>query len=71
MKLREELFTLQSDTPTLEELNSLPYLDAVIRENLRVHAPVSHVSRIAAGDDVLPLGTPCVDTHGRKLTSLL
>ncbi|KAF7369611.1 Cytochrome P450 [Mycena venus] len=71
IKLREELFTLQSDTPTLEELNSLPYLDSFIRENLRVHAPVSHVTRIAVADDVIPLGTPCLDTHGQKLTSLL
>jgi cytochrome P450 len=70
-KLREELFTLPSDTPTLEELNSLPYLDTVIRETLRVHAPVSHVGRIAAVDDVLPLGTPALDIRGRKLTSIL
>ncbi|KAF8217962.1 cytochrome P450 [Mycena galopus ATCC 62051] len=69
-KLREELFTLPTDNPTLEELNSLPYLDSVIRETLRVHAPVSFVARIAAMDDVLPLGTPCFDTQGRKLTCL-
>ncbi|KAJ6566429.1 cytochrome P450 [Mycena capillaripes] len=57
-KLRAELFALTTENPTLEELNSLSYLDSVVRETLRVHAPVSHITRIAAVDDILPLGTP-------------
>ncbi|KAJ6566320.1 cytochrome P450 [Mycena capillaripes] len=57
-KLRAELLTLATKNPTLEELNSLPFLDSVVRETLRVHAPVSHITRIAAVDDILPLGTP-------------
>ncbi|KAF7340564.1 Cytochrome P450 [Mycena sanguinolenta] len=69
-KLREELLAVPTENPTLEELNALPYLDSVIRETLRVHSPVSHVGRIAAADDVLPLGTPCLDVQGRELTSL-
>ncbi|KAF8178833.1 cytochrome P450 [Mycena galopus ATCC 62051] len=69
-KLREELFTLPTDSPTLEELNSLPYLESVIRETLRLHSPVSFVGRIAVADDVLPLGTPCFDIHGKELTTL-
>ncbi|KAJ7835121.1 cytochrome P450 [Mycena olivaceomarginata] len=69
-KLREELLALATDTPTLEELNSLPFLESVIRETLRIHPPVSHVVRMATADDVLPLGTPCLDIHGRKLASL-
>ncbi|KAJ7025619.1 cytochrome P450 [Mycena alexandri] len=70
-ELREELFSLATDTPTLDELNSLTYLDWVVRETLRVHSPVSFVTRIAAVDDILPLGTPCVDSQGRTHTSLL
>ncbi|OCH88173.1 cytochrome P450 [Obba rivulosa] len=46
-KLREELFTLDTDTPTVHELNSLPYLDAVVRDMLRVHAPVPDTLRQA------------------------
>ncbi|KAJ6452450.1 cytochrome P450 monooxygenase, partial [Mycena sanguinolenta] len=69
-KLREELLGVPTDNPTLEELNALPYLDSVIRETLRVHPPVSYVGRIAAVDDVLPLGTPCLDVQGREFTSL-
>ncbi|KAJ7453487.1 cytochrome P450 monooxygenase [Mycena latifolia] len=65
-KLREELFTLPTETPTLEQLDSLPYLEWVVRETMRVYPPVSHASRIAMADDALPLGTPYVDMDGNK-----
>ncbi|KAJ7731425.1 cytochrome P450 [Mycena maculata] len=48
----------------------LPYLESVIRETLRLYAPVSHVPRLAIADDVLPLRTPCVDRNGKVHTSL-
>ncbi|KAJ7511234.1 cytochrome P450, partial [Mycena galericulata] len=69
-KLREELFTLATERPTLEQLDSLPYLDNVIRETLRVHTPASYVTRTSSADDVIPLGTPCVDSNGRVHNSL-
>ncbi|KAJ7453400.1 cytochrome P450 monooxygenase [Mycena latifolia] len=65
-KLREELLTLPTDNPTLEQLDSLPYLEWVVRETMRVHAPVTHVTRLAMADDVLPLGTPYTDTDGKQ-----
>ncbi|KAH9886197.1 cytochrome P450 [Cubamyces lactineus] len=64
-KLRDELFTLHSEAPTMDELNSLPYLDAVVRETLRVHAPVPTTMRIAMKDDVIPVSEPYVDRHGQ------
>jgi cytochrome P450 len=48
----------------MDELNSLPYLDAVIRETMRIHAPVASTFRVAMKDDVLPLQTPFVDKKG-------
>jgi cytochrome P450 len=48
----------------MDELNALPYLDAVVRETLRLHAPVSMTSRIAMKDDVLPLAVPFTDSKG-------
>ncbi|OBZ66432.1 hypothetical protein A0H81_13683 [Grifola frondosa] len=63
-KLREELFTIATDTPSMDELMSLPYLDAVVRETLRVHSPVPSVMRFATKDDVIPLNTPFVDRNG-------
>jgi cytochrome P450 len=50
----------------MDELNALPYLDAVVRETLRVHAPVPATMRVAAQDDIVPLGTPFVDRKGRE-----
>ncbi|KAJ7242948.1 cytochrome P450 [Mycena rebaudengoi] len=63
-KLREELLTVSSDNPTVDELNALPYLQQVIQETLRVHAPVVAVRRMAMENDALPLGTPYTDKNG-------
>ncbi|KAJ3878551.1 cytochrome P450 [Lentinula edodes] len=64
-KLREELlYTLSTENPSMDELNSLPYLDKVVRETLRVHAPVPGTMRVAAKDDVIPLGKPLIDRKG-------
>ncbi|KAG9003792.1 hypothetical protein FRB93_010808 [Tulasnella sp. JGI-2019a] len=63
-RLRTELTTLSSTEPSMEELNALPYLDAVIRENLRLNAVVSALIREADKDDVIPLSIPIVDRNG-------
>ncbi|KAJ7698384.1 cytochrome P450 [Mycena rosella] len=70
MRLREELLAVSTDTPTMDELNSLPYLECVVKETLRVHAPVTGTSRMAMRDDVVPLGTPVTDIHGTVHESL-
>ncbi|KAJ7055863.1 cytochrome P450 [Mycena amicta] len=69
-KLREELLTVDTENPTLDELNALPYLDQVVRETLRAHAPVVFVQRKAMQDDVLPLSKPVIDKQGREHWSL-
>ena len=63
-KLREELLTIGTERPTMDELNALPYLDAVVRETLRVHAPVPSSMRVAKKDDVIPVTEPFVDRFG-------
>ncbi|TEB31341.1 cytochrome P450 [Coprinellus micaceus] len=64
-KLREELLQVSTDDPTMDELNALPYLDAVTRETLRLHAPVSSTLRVAVKDDTIPLSTPVTDRDGK------
>ena len=48
----------------MDELMKLPYLDAVVRETLRAHSPVSNTLRIAMKDDVLPVEKPYTDKNG-------
>ncbi|EKM59827.1 uncharacterized protein PHACADRAFT_250554 [Phanerochaete carnosa HHB-10118-sp] len=64
-KLREELLQVATDSPTMDELNALPYLDAVVRETLRHHSPVPATTREAFEDDVIPVDTPYMDRYGR------
>ncbi|TFY55501.1 hypothetical protein EVJ58_g8212 [Rhodofomes roseus] len=64
-QLREELLGISTDNPTMDELNALPYLDAIVRETMRVHAPVPSSIRVAVRDDVIPLNTPYVDVDGQ------
>ncbi|KAJ7436818.1 cytochrome P450 [Mycena latifolia] len=69
-KLREEVRALDTEHPTLDELNALPYLESVIRETLRAHSPVAYTARMAMVDDVLPLSRPYVDGNGQAHESL-
>ncbi|KAJ3573306.1 hypothetical protein NP233_g2502 [Leucocoprinus birnbaumii] len=64
-KLREELRQVSTDNPTMDELNSLSYLDAVVREALRLYAPVTSTLRVTTKDDVIPLDEPVVDRTGK------
>ncbi|KAF9236873.1 cytochrome P450 [Melanogaster broomeanus] len=63
-KLREELLSADTDTPSMDDLMALPYLDAVVRETLRVDPPVPTTLRVAMKDDVLPLEKPFTDKNG-------
>ncbi|CAK5270435.1 unnamed protein product [Mycena citricolor] len=63
-RLRQELLTVQTDTPTMDELNALPYFETVLREILRLYTPAVFSQREALNDDVLPLKKPFVDRWG-------
>lgn len=64
--LRAELLEYPTDQPTMEQLNSLSYLDAVVREVMRIHAPVGSTERVAVQDDVIPLDNEFTDRNGVK-----
>ncbi|KAG8761774.1 cytochrome P450-dit2 [Ceratobasidium sp. 423] len=70
-KLREELQKCPLEDPDYATLKSFPLLDAVIKETLRLHSPVTIVERVSPRDTVLPLRTPTgVDAEGRSSTVL-
>jgi len=55
----------------MDELNSLSYLDSVVRETLRTHSPVTGTMKVAVKDDVVPLGTPFVNKKGKVCDNIL
>ncbi|KAE8221104.1 hypothetical protein CF319_g5483 [Tilletia indica] len=48
------------------QLNSLPYLEAVVRETLRLCGPIRRMSRDAPCDDVIPISQPITLRDGTK-----
>jgi cytochrome P450 len=57
-QLRQEIAEHSSD-PDLDDLQTkLPLLDRVVKEVLRLHAPVSELNRVATKDDMIPITTP-------------
>ena len=69
-KLREELLQVKTEQPSMEELNALPYLELVIRENSRVNAVVNASIRVAGTDDIIPLDVPYLDSKGVEQTEI-
>jgi hypothetical protein len=75
-RLREELRSLplptssdlSSNAPldgeTLDQLDQLPLLDAVVCGTLRLHPPVIGTARAAMCDNAIPVSTPYVDRNG-------
>ncbi|KAJ7735832.1 cytochrome P450 [Mycena maculata] len=70
-KLRDEVLTISTDNPTMDELNSLTYLESVVRETMRIYAPIVFRHRMAMQDDVLPLSKACRDRDGKLHNTLL
>ncbi|KAG6856749.1 hypothetical protein H0H87_001093 [Tephrocybe sp. NHM501043] len=76
-KLRAEIRamqrTLQSrreTTYTNADLDSMPYLNAVMKETLRYHPVAINTYRQALRDDVLPLSKPITTINGDIITEL-
>ena len=63
-KLREEIFNISTENPTMDDLNGLPYMDAVVRETLRLYPAVASILRQAGKDDCIPLSKPFTDKKG-------
>ncbi|KAK7056277.1 hypothetical protein VNI00_002830 [Paramarasmius palmivorus] len=73
-KLRREIAQARLDNDgkdlTYDQLVSMPYLDAICRETLRLYAPVHRVIRTSTRDTVLPLGSPVTGTDGTLISEI-
>ncbi|KAI0321401.1 cytochrome P450 [Amylostereum chailletii] len=71
-KLREELAAVDGAKGKLayDDLNALPYLEAVCRETLRLYAPATFVQRVSRKDMVLPLDQPVKGVNGEDIHEL-
>ncbi|KAJ6584073.1 cytochrome P450 [Mycena vulgaris] len=67
-KLRQE--TLAADSSDVDVIESLPYLDAVTREGLRLHSSARETHRVAIHDDVIHLKNPVTLRSGESVTSI-
>lgn len=70
-RLRTELQGLSNDNPSADELNSLVYLEYVIRESLRYHCIPAAYERVAVADDVIPCEAPYQDRHGNTRSEIM
>ena len=55
-RLQHEVATLDGNCPTFEQLKDLKYLNALLKESMRLYPVLPENSRQAAEDTVLPLG---------------
>ncbi|KZP09388.1 cytochrome P450 [Athelia psychrophila] len=63
--LRDELLAADlGESPSMDDLNGLPYLDRVVREVLRLHSPIPRTVRVAKSTDEIPCATAWVDEKG-------
>ncbi|KAG1836274.1 cytochrome P450, partial [Suillus subalutaceus] len=69
-KLRDECLEF-GPTPSYDDLaNKLPYLDAVVNEVLRLHAPIKQIQRSATQEDIIPLSEPLRTASGNFTESV-
>ncbi|EKM53352.1 uncharacterized protein PHACADRAFT_259665 [Phanerochaete carnosa HHB-10118-sp] len=73
-RLRQEIISKRSSRGgaelTAADAESMPYLQAVLREVLRFHPIISQTFRVAVRDDVLPLSKPLTTKSGKVLEKL-
>ncbi|PCH35719.1 cytochrome P450 [Wolfiporia cocos MD-104 SS10] len=76
-RLREEITAVRTDICargdsdfTDADLNSMLYLNATIKEGLRLHPPVYRLVRVAQSDDVIPLSRPVMTSSGRSISEI-
>ncbi|KAF8266210.1 cytochrome P450 [Lactarius quietus] len=68
-KLRLKLMDarVQRRDISYDELTALPYLDAIFRETLRLHSPITQLHRVPRKDSSIPLARPVLGIDGEMM----
>ncbi|KAE9408599.1 cytochrome P450 [Gymnopus androsaceus JB14] len=73
-KLREEIRaterSLNGKDFSAANLDSMPYMAAVLKESMRFHPALYQNYRLAARDDILPLAKPITTTNGETISKV-
>ncbi|KAK0194879.1 cytochrome P450 [Armillaria mellea] len=68
---KERVIFNRGDTEfSVQDLDSMPYLTAVVKEVLRFHPILANTARVATQDDVLPLSKPVTLTTGKTVQEI-
>ncbi|OBZ67495.1 11-oxo-beta-amyrin 30-oxidase [Grifola frondosa] len=68
-RLREEVRQFGRDLG-YDDIQKLEFLDAVVKEGLRMHPASPQTERVALKDDVIPLSKPIQTANGETLSSI-
>ncbi|EPQ52495.1 hypothetical protein GLOTRDRAFT_131737 [Gloeophyllum trabeum ATCC 11539] len=55
---------------SLSDMENMPYLQAVLKEALRLHPIEFQASHVAEKDTILPLGEPIMSVSGKEIKEL-
>jgi cytochrome P450 len=72
-RLREEITAMRAKstaTFTASDYDNMPFLNAVIKEGLRMHPLLPLIYRKAGRDDVIPLAEPVTTKDGRAIREI-
>ncbi|KAG6846360.1 hypothetical protein H0H93_014452, partial [Arthromyces matolae] len=75
-RLRDEINAKQAEiggddaTFTQDDYDSMPYLNAVLKETMRLNPVLGQIARSNRADDILPLTEPIITQDGRTLTEI-
>lgn len=69
-QIRSQVIARGDDDFTMADLESMPYVTAIIKETLRFHPIAYHLVRKAGHDDIIPLSTPIRTKSGQFITEI-
>lgn len=68
-RLRAEILECGDNLP-FNQIDELPYLDAVVKEIMRINPSLPGTVRQAQKDDIIPLAEPVILTNGKVVTDI-